>query len=88
MTDESHPKPVPAWFKLVGATDSRLAEFWAQDEPFNFTEVWFPWDKSPSDIWRPRGSSASSLGTLPASQEASRHSSLSRLFPVRLSLVR
>ncbi len=53
MTDESNPKPMHAWFKLVGATDSRLAEFWAQDEPFNFTEVWFPWNKSPSNIWRP-----------------------------------
>ena len=53
MTVESDAKPVRAWFKLVGATDSRLAEFWAQDEPFNFTEVWFPWNKSPSDIWRP-----------------------------------
>ena len=33
------PRPLPA-------------EFWAQDEPFNFTEVSFPWNKSPSDIWR------------------------------------
>jgi hypothetical protein len=44
---------VPAWLKLVGATENQVADYWPQDQPFNFTEIWFPWNKPPSDIWQP-----------------------------------
>jgi hypothetical protein len=41
------------WFKLIGATDSQLAEDWAVDESINFTEIWFPWSKPPKMISKP-----------------------------------
>ena len=46
--------PVKSWFKLVGATEGfDVADYWAQDQPLYFTEISFPWNKSPADIWKP-----------------------------------
>jgi hypothetical protein len=41
------------WFKLVGATGDPAAEDWEHEEPDNFTEIRFPWNKPPTDVWSP-----------------------------------
>ena len=41
------------WLKLIGATDKPLPEDWEHDAAHNFTELRFPWNKPPSDIWAP-----------------------------------
>jgi hypothetical protein len=40
------------WFKLVGATESQVADDWDQKEPHNFTMVYFPWNKPPRHVCR------------------------------------
>jgi hypothetical protein len=41
------------WLKLVGATGDPIAEDWAHEEAHNFTEIRFPWNKPPSNVWSP-----------------------------------
>ncbi|MEK6273166.1 MAG: hypothetical protein AABM42_11045 [Actinomycetota bacterium] len=41
------------WFKLVGSTEDPVPEDWEDDGPEMFTEVRFPWNKPPRDIWAP-----------------------------------
>lgn len=41
------------WFKLVGSTEDPVAEDWEHEGPEMFTEVRFPWNKGPKDIWAP-----------------------------------
>jgi hypothetical protein len=41
------------WFKLVGATDSPVDDDWEHTEPWNFTQIHFPWNKPPTRISSP-----------------------------------
>lgn len=41
------------WLKLVGATDNPISEDWEHEDPHNFTEIRFPWNKPPSKVWAP-----------------------------------
>ena len=42
-----------SWFKLVGSTENPLPDNWVADLPELLTEMRFPWNKPPSDIWAP-----------------------------------
>jgi hypothetical protein len=42
-----------AWFKLIGSSENPIPEYWDRDRPDLLSEVRFPWNKPPSDIWRP-----------------------------------
>jgi hypothetical protein len=42
-----------SWFKLVGSTENPLPDNWVADLPALLTEMRFPWNKPPSDIWAP-----------------------------------
>ena len=40
------------WFKLVGAIGDKVAEDWEHEEPENFVEIRFPWNKPPTQVCR------------------------------------
>jgi hypothetical protein len=40
-------------FKLIGATENRVADDWEHKEPHIFTEIRFPWNKPPTNVWSP-----------------------------------
>ena len=42
-----------SWFKLVGSTEDPVPEDWLKMRPDLLTEVRFPWNKRPDDIWAP-----------------------------------
>lgn len=42
-----------AWLKLVGSTESPVQGYWNLDRPELLSEIRFPWNKPPGDIWAP-----------------------------------
>jgi hypothetical protein len=42
-----------SWLKLVGSTENPVPDYWNVDRPDLLSEIRFPWNKPPSDIWAP-----------------------------------
>ncbi len=42
-----------SWFKLVGSTENPVPNYWDSDRPDLLTEIRFPWNKPPDNIWAP-----------------------------------
>lgn len=45
--------PFMGWLKLVGSTENPVPNHWEVDRRDLLTEIRFPWNKPPSDIWAP-----------------------------------